>query len=262
MINMSKYRKLSVFAIIILVIAWISAMAAYWNSLPKTDAKNEGWVVLFMSLILISGLVLFYFIFITADTRKIEILRKEAFDSGKSEVIQEIESKKKTAHDQQVKDEDLQKVVDAVLSGINSVRSENGLCNKLLTGLAREMGFVQGVMYMRKDSLFSPAGEYALTDRKPEPFKDGETLAGQAVSNKTITVIYDIPENYFSISSGLGKSAPRYLLLVPAVYNNETIAVLELAAFTKPDASTEKILEKILTEAGPKINKFITISQS
>lgn len=262
MINLSKYRKLSVFAVIILVITWFSAMAAFWNSLLTTDARNEGWVVLFMILTFFAGIFLFYFAFVSADPLKIEMLRKEAYESGKSEIIQETERKKQSHHEQQVKDEDIQKVVDAVLAGVNSARSENGVCNKLLAGLAREMGFVQGVMYLRKGTDFIPSGEYALTDRKPEPFREGETIAGQAVSNKAITIINDIPENYFTISSGLGKSSPGHLLLAPVEFNNETIAVLELAVFTKPDNSTEKILLQILSEAGSKLNKFITATQS
>ncbi|HEX2393821.1 MAG TPA: GAF domain-containing protein [Bacteroidales bacterium] len=259
MINLSKYRKLSVLAVIILVITWLSSMAAFWNTLLTTDAKNEGWVVLFMSTVLFTGMLLFYFAYVAADPVRIENIRKEAFESGKSGVIQEFERKKQSENKQQVKDEDIKKVTDAVLSGINSARSASGICNKLLACMAHEMGFVQGVMYLRnqKDAVFNPCGEYALTDRKPEPFKDGETLAGQAVSGKSITVIHDIPENYFKISSGLGSSAPKYLLLAPVVYNNETIAVLELAAFRKPDESMEKIMEMIFAEAGPKINKFI-----
>ncbi len=71
-------------------------------------------------------------------------------------------------------------------------------------------------------------------------------------------VIYDIPENYFIVSSGLGSSQPRYLILAPVVFNDEPIAVLELAAFKKPDESTTRILDKVLSEVGQKLNKFIT----
>jgi len=259
MINLNKYRKLSVLAVIIMVITWLSTMAAFWSSVLTVGAKHEEWVVLFMCLVILSGLLLFYIAFKAADSAKLERIRNEAYESGKSEVIQETERKKQEENRQQVKDEDIKKTAGSILSGINSVRSEAGLCNKLLTNLAREMGFVQGVMYTRnkKESVFHPCGEYALTDRKPEPFKDGETVAGQVVSGKSVTVIHDIPENYFTISSGLGSSAPTCLVLAPVIHNNETIAVLELAAFRKPDASVEKILEMILSEADPKINKFI-----
>jgi two-component system chemotaxis sensor kinase CheA len=71
-------------------------------------------------------------------------------------------------------------------------------------------------------------------------------------------ILYDVPENYFIISSGLGSSQPRYLLIAPVLLNNETIAVLELAAFKKPDENTSRILEKVLSEVGHKLNKFIT----
>lgn len=205
MINLGKNKKLSVLAVIIMVITWLSAMAAFWNTMLASDAKNEGWVLMFMIIVLFTGILLFYFAFVASDPVRIENIRKEAFESGKYMILQEIERKNQSDEKQNVKDEDVKKVADAVLSGINSARSASGLCNKLLAGMAREMGFVQGIIYLKNkaEAIYNPCGEYALTDRKPEPFKDGETLAGQAVSAKSVMVIYDIPENYFKISSGL-----------------------------------------------------------
>jgi hypothetical protein len=115
-------------------------------------------------------------------------------------------------------------------------------------------------MFLRnkKDSLFNPVAEYALTDRKPQPFKEGDNLNGQVALNKTMTILYDVPENYFLISSGLGSSQPHYLILAPVVVNENTIAVLEMASFKKPDENTGKMLERIFNEVGNKLNKFIT----
>lgn len=262
MMDLSKYRKLSVLAVIVMVIAWLSALVAYWNRVINTGTQLNGWVVLFMFLVLCTGGLLFYLAYISNDSLKMETLQKESYEKGKSEILQELGRKKQEENDQQVDDADIKNMADKVLAGINAVRTENSLCNRLLAGLAREMGFVQGVMYIKKESIFYPAGEYALTERKPEPFREGETITSQAVSGKSITVIYDIPENYFNIASGLGSSAPKVLLLAPVVNNNETIAVLELAAFRKPDALAEKVLEMVLTEAGSKLNKLLSASQS
>jgi hypothetical protein len=258
MIYLSKYRKLSVLAVCVLGLAWISALGAFWNTILKTEIRHEGLIILLMSLVFLSGLSLFYLAFISSDAAKRENEIKDAFESGKAQVTQEYEQKKQAEKHQQLKDEDIRQKADAIMSGIQATRSASGLCNKLLSNLAREMGIVQGVMYTgTEDSGFAPCGEYALTDRKPEPFKKGETIASQAVLNKSITVIRDIPENYFRISSGLGSSAPKCLVLAPVLFNNETIAVLELATFEKPDAFAVKIMEMVLAEAATKLKKFI-----
>jgi two-component system chemotaxis sensor kinase CheA len=69
-------------------------------------------------------------------------------------------------------------------------------------------------------------------------------------------ILYDIPEQYFIVSSGLGTSQPRFLLIVPVLFNEESVAVLELAAFRKPDDLTGKILNKVSSELGIRLNKF------
>jgi hypothetical protein len=260
MININKYRKLSILAVILLVITWILSLASMWNSLLASGLKNNLWMLFFMISLGITGLGLFYIAFLTTDSSQIEKIRREAYESGKSEIIRESERKKQVEIEVNTALEDSQKVVDAVLAGISTVRSEGGLCNKLLVNLARELGFVQGIMYVKKtgDTVYNPAGEYALTDRKPEPFTSGEGLPGQTAMNKTMSVLYDIPENYFKISSGLGNAQPRYLLIIPVVYNDQSIAVLELAAFKKPDDFTAGVMDKILSEVGQKLNKLLT----
>jgi hypothetical protein len=258
--SLSKYRYLSITVAVALALTWLLALAALWNSLLSSEVKKEGWVLFFMVLVLISGMFLFYLAYKSADEAGLESAKKQAWDAGRAEIVQEIEKKKKLESEKKIVESDLQKTVDTILAGTHGTRSENTYCNKLLTSLSREMGFVQAVIYVKKpkENIFVPVGSYALTERKPEPFKEGETLPGQAAANKTMSVLYDIPEKYFVVSSGLGSAQPKYLLLVPVIYKNESIAVLELAAFTKPDAATTNILDKILSEVGEKLNKFIT----
>ncbi len=63
--------------------------------------------------------------------------------------MQEMEKKKQAETEQNVIAEDTQKIAESVLSGLQNLRSANSLYNKLLGNLAREIGFVQGVMYVK-----------------------------------------------------------------------------------------------------------------
>jgi len=261
MTNLNKYRKLSIVAITALVISLLLSFAALWNSLLTSEVKHEGWVIVFILLLFAIGIFLFFIAYKISDVVKLEKIKKEAYESGKTEILEEIEKRKKVEKsDQKFESEDIDKVAETILSGMQGIRTESVYCNKVLGNLAREMGFVQGILYVKdkKEGQFNPIGEYALTDRKPQPFRIGEGLPGQVAENKSMMTLYDIPEQYFIISSGLGSSQPRFILLVPVLFSEESVAVLELAAFKKPDEMTGKILNKVSSELGHKLNKFIT----
>ena len=149
-------------------------------------------------------------------------------------------------------DEDIEKTVSRILTGIKSGRNlKTG--NKILANLAKHLGFVQGILYILEESgeLYNPEGEYALTGQTPASFRKGEGLAGQVAESKTPMVLYDIPEQYFTVESALGSSKPRFLLLTPLIFEGECYGVIELAAFKKPDDLTGKIMQKLSAELGP-----------
>lgn len=256
--NLSKYRRLSVIAVTSMAILLLCSLAAFRNAIFNADVKNEGWVIAFVLLLFVAGLLLFRIAFVTTDVNEPEHIRKEAYNLGKTEALQEVEKKEKEKEARESQRVDLQQTVAAIFTGLQGIRTEGSLCNKVLTNLGRELGFVQGIIYTRKNNEenFAPAGEYALTDRKPQPFKPGDTLPGQAALNQSMMVIYDIPENYFTVTSGLGSAYPRYLVLYPVVLQNQTIAVLELGAFKKPDENTSKLLGLVANELGTRLNKF------
>lgn len=75
--------------------------------------------------------------------------------------------------------------------------------------------------------------------------KPGETLVGQCyVENDTIFVS-DVPEDYISISSGLGSDKPKNILIVPLQFNEITYGVVELASFTVFEDYKKEFVEKI-----------------
>lgn len=258
--NLRKYRQLSYIALAGLTVGLLLTFAALWNSLLTSEVKHEGWVILFMFLSYATGVSLFILAYKTTDVAALEELKKTAAIAGKSEILLEIEKRNQAERkDDKIAEEDLDKTIEGILSGMQGIRTAPGLCNRVLTNMAKQLGFVQGILYLKKtdSDSYEVTGEYALTDRKPGSFKNGETLAGAVVDSKSLMVISDIPETYFSVSSGLGSSKPRFLILVPVLYQEQCTAVLELAAFKKPDDATSKILNKLSSELGIRLNKFV-----
>jgi len=69
--------------------------------------------------------------------------------------------------------------------------------------------------------------------------------------------VNEIPENYVTILSGLGSSSPRFLLIIPVVFNNETVAVIELASFKEIKEGWNKVFEEIAVKIGESITKYL-----
>ena len=58
-----------------------------------------------------------------------------------------------------------------------------------------------------------------------------EGILGQAYLEKEMIYLDNVPQDYLSISSGLGETSPRFLLVWPLMVNEEVVGILEMASF-------------------------------
>ncbi|MFO7657483.1 MAG: PAS domain-containing protein [Bacteroidales bacterium] len=75
--------------------------------------------------------------------------------------------------------------------------------------------------------------------------KIGEGLTGQAVQERQTIYLKEIPEDYISITSGLGDASPRGLLIVPMIYNEVITGVFEIASFNEFKPHEIEFVEKV-----------------
>jgi PAS domain S-box-containing protein len=73
----------------------------------------------------------------------------------------------------------------------------------------------------------------------------GEGLAGQCVLERQTIHLREVPEDYVQITSGLGHSLPRTIILVPLLTDQSVFGVLELASFKAFDAHEIAFIEKV-----------------
>jgi CheY-like chemotaxis protein len=63
----------------------------------------------------------------------------------------------------------------------------------------------------------------------PRQFKWGEGIVGACARSRTRMLITDIPPDYLRITTGLGEARPKQVLLVPVLFENALVGVIELA---------------------------------
>lgn len=140
------------------------------------------------------------------------------------------------------------------------------LSYNIISQLVKYVGANQGGIYLltedqENNKTFEMKACYAYERRKfvDKYINFGEGLVGSCAKEGKTVNLKTIPDTYLSITSGLGQANPKFLLLVPLKFNDETHGVLEVASFSefKPHAVefVEKIAESIAsTVANVKIN--------
>lgn len=126
----------------------------------------------------------------------------------------------------------------------NAIRGErniNQLASKLIKSITETLHAPIATLYVNETGNFTLASSYALND-VPKHFVLGEGLIGEAAKNKELKVINELPPN-FIIKSSVGESLPVTLIILPLVYENETIAIIELGLLRKPEQIELDFLE-------------------
>nr|WP_206441527.1 HAMP domain-containing protein [Streptomyces boncukensis] len=83
-------------------------------------------------------------------------------------------------------------------------------------------------------------GSYGYrTDTMPTTFHPGESLVGTAAREKRPIHVDHTPPGYLKISSGLGEAQPANVIVLPVVFEETVLGVIELASF-QPFAQIQK----------------------
>ena len=130
---------------------------------------------------------------------------------------------------------------------------------KILQNIAKELNIVQGLVFALNDDdqLFHVTGEYAyFSEEQPRSFQLGETLSGQVAKNRKFLNLKELPEGYITVLSGLGKSAPRQLLIVPVLLDDVSIGIMELASFKSFGENEESLVKEICASMAHQFNEL------
>jgi signal transduction histidine kinase/HAMP domain-containing protein/CheY-like chemotaxis protein len=82
----------------------------------------------------------------------------------------------------------------------------------------------------------------------------GEGLAGQAAADRTPILIPNAPAGYLSVGSGLGECAPVSLAVLPILFEDQVLGVVELASLTGFSDVHLAFFEQFVSTIGVTIN--------
>ncbi|MGI9095304.1 MAG: HAMP domain-containing protein, partial [Thermoleophilaceae bacterium] len=98
---------------------------------------------------------------------------------------------------------------------------------------------------------------YKADARTGRPFSFGEGLVGQAALDRAGILITEPPEEYIKISSGFGEARPANIIVLPVVFEENVLAVIELASLHPFSDVHLRFLEQLTETIGVSLNTII-----
>jgi CheY-like chemotaxis protein/signal transduction histidine kinase/HAMP domain-containing protein len=151
--------------------------------------------------------------------------------------------------------------ISSMLQGQRDLRTVSRLIMSELTPLVWAQ---QGAFYMAEtdskgESSYRLIASYGFKVRKGvnTVFKEGESLVGQAVLEKQPIIVTDAPTDYIRISSGLGEAAPVNIIVLPVVFEDQVLAVIELGSFRPLSTVNQSFLEQIVETVGVVLSTIV-----
>ncbi|MBV9162288.1 MAG: HAMP domain-containing protein [Pseudonocardiales bacterium] len=93
-------------------------------------------------------------------------------------------------------------------------------------------------------------------------FALGESLVGQAALDKRTILVTQAPPDYAAISSGLGYAAPTNLLVLPLLFEDQALGVIELASVNEFTTVHRDLLELLRETIGVNVNTILANSRT
>ncbi|HEV7254339.1 MAG TPA: HAMP domain-containing protein [Mesorhizobium sp.] len=130
----------------------------------------------------------------------------------------------------------------------------------IMSELAPLVNAQYGVFYVtnREEEAFylelaaSYGAESAANMRSRVELREG--LIGQSAADKRVVVLNNVPPDFLRISSGLGEARPASVIILPALFEDDVKAVIELASFGEFSDTHQSFLNQLMESVGIVLN--------
>jgi signal transduction histidine kinase/DNA-binding response OmpR family regulator/HAMP domain-containing protein len=132
--------------------------------------------------------------------------------------------------------------------------------NLIMSELAPLVNAQYGVFYVTKreddETKLELVASYGA--ETPEQLKQEfglrEGLIGQAAADRRPILLKDVPPDFIRIGSGLGHATPANVSILPALFEDEVKAVIELASFSEFNETHQNFLDQLMESVGIVLN--------
>ena len=126
-----------------------------------------------------------------------------------------------------------------------------------------------GAIYLAGDSAeaesrqeFRRIAAYGFKKGGLAHFTVGEGLAGQAAMERAPILITDAPPGYLTVGSGLGRAAPASVAVLPILFEDKVLGVVELASLTRFSDVHLAFFDQFVGTIGVTINTIMANSRT
>jgi PAS domain S-box-containing protein len=147
----------------------------------------------------------------------------------------------------------------------NYIHEPEQLSFHVIKDLTKYINAIQGGFYVLDDNdpynrFFNLSAFFAYDRHKfaDQKIKWGDGLIGTCALEKKTIHLKNIPEEYITVTSGLGEAHPDSLIVVPMMYEEEIYGVLEFASFSKFDEGHIELIEKTAESIGATLSAVKT----
>lgn len=177
--------------------------------------------------------------------------------------IQKMRDRLKSRYDEDRRAERIKSTVAELGSRMRGDMSMQQLSENILNYLVPALKGQVGLLYMPQGDELVMTGSYAFTYRKnlANRFKLGEGLVGQAALEKKQIVLARVPDDYIVVSSGLGETAPRHIVVTPILHEGELRALLEIGSLDDLGSDELEILQLSVEHIAVAVNAALSRQQ-
>jgi signal transduction histidine kinase/HAMP domain-containing protein/CheY-like chemotaxis protein len=146
--------------------------------------------------------------------------------------------------------------ISSLLQGHRDLRAVAQLIMNELTPL---VGAQHGTFFLMEVErpLLRLIASYGHDSTGANQFDLGQSLIGQVAQTKKPIVVDQTPPAYVQISSSLGAAPPVNLIVLPIVFEDQVLGVIELASFTRFTLVQRDFLEQLMESIGVNVNTII-----
>ncbi|MFD3315405.1 HAMP domain-containing protein [Streptomyces sp. NPDC058694] len=94
-------------------------------------------------------------------------------------------------------------------------------------------------------------------DGRPVRIPFGRSLVGQAARSRRTISVDELPPGYVTISSGLGRTVPTALVVLPITVEDQVLGVIELASVTRFTQIHQDFLGQLMETIGVNVNTIV-----